>query len=139
MFDAEWYLVFAGIPLAITAVLALLTLRPGKDRRPRYKPGQPWEYDPVWYEPHPAHTGENAHDPAPAHGPAAVPGSGTAALGSSMYPEQPGERALDADRGTGPSLATGTTDAGAGQPRGGATAARIPQHAGPLGGARGTW
>ncbi|CCG02271.1 hypothetical protein [Blastococcus saxobsidens] len=136
MFDAEWYLVFAGIPLAITAVLALLTLRPGKDRRPRYKPGQPWNYAPVWYEPHPAHVGgDSEHGPAPTHGPAAVPGSGTSALGSSMYPEQPGERALDAETGAGPAVA----DAGADRPHGGATAARMPSPAGPLGGARGTW
>ena len=135
MFDAEWYLVFAGIPLAITAVLALLILRPGKDRRPRYKPGQPWNYAPVWYEPHPAHVGGGSeHGPAPAHGPASVPGSGTAALGSSVYPEQPGERALETDGGIGPAVPSGS-----GQPHGGATAARLPQPAGPLGGARGTW
>ncbi len=27
--------------------------RPGGRKRPRYKPGQPWEHAPVWYEPHP--------------------------------------------------------------------------------------
>ncbi|MGY2084250.1 aa3-type cytochrome oxidase subunit CtaJ [Blastococcus sp. SYSU DS0539] len=129
---AETLLVYAGIPLAIVLVLALLTLKPGAGRRPRYKPGQSWDYAPVWYEPHPAHTG--GHGPAPSHGPAAVPGSGTAALGSSVYPEQPGERALDAARGAGPEVV-----AGSGGSRGGATAARIPQPAGPLGGARGTW
>jgi hypothetical protein len=135
VFDLEWYLVFAGIPLAIIAVLALLTLRPGKDRRPRYKPGQPWSHAPIWFEPHPAHTGGGAeHGPASTHGPAAVPGSGTAALGSSMYPEQPGERELDTAGGSGPAVA-----GGAGSSHGGATAARIPQPAGPLGGARGTW
>ncbi|TYP87621.1 hypothetical protein [Blastococcus xanthinilyticus] len=135
MFDAEWYLVFAGIPLAIVAVLALLTLRPGKDRRPRYKPGQPWQHAPVWFEPHPAHVGGGSeHGPAAAHGPAAVPGSGTAALGSSMYPEQPGERALESGHGSGPAVATGTA-----RPVGGATAASVPPPAGPLGGARGTW
>ncbi|MCF6506484.1 hypothetical protein E9549_03535 [Blastococcus sp. MG754426] len=130
---AETLLVYAGIPLAIVLVLALLTLRPGADRRPRYKPGQPWKHAPVWYEPHPATVG--GHGPAPSHGPAAVPGSGTAALGSSVYPEQPGERALDANAGAGPQVAIGAQDAH----RGGATAARLPQAAGPLGGARGTW
>ncbi|MCZ2857528.1 aa3-type cytochrome oxidase subunit CtaJ [Blastococcus sp. VKM Ac-2987] len=129
---AETLLVYAGIPLAIVLVLALLTLRPGADRRPRYKPGQPWNYAPVWYEPHPAATG--GHGPAPAHGPAAVPGSGTAALGSSMYPEQPGERALESGHGVGPAVGTGSGGA-----HGGATAARLPHPAGPLGGARGTW
>ena len=130
VFDLQWYLLFVAIPAAIIAVLALLTLRPGKDRRPRYKPGQPWEHKPVWYEPHPVHTG-GGHGPAPAHGPAAVPGgSGTAALGSSMYPEQPAERNTDSGHQYGPS-------AGAGQSHGGTV--RAPQAAGPLGGARGTW
>jgi hypothetical protein len=126
----ETLLVFAGIPLAIVAVMALLTLRPEKGhRRLRYKPGQPWEYPPVWYEPHPEHSGGDGHGPAPAHGPAAVPGSSTAALGSSMYPEQPGERALDSAHGSGPA----TAGAGAG------SAAPRPIPGGPLGGARGTW
>jgi hypothetical protein len=127
---AETLLVFAGIPLAIIAVLAVLTLRPEKGhRRLRYKPGQPWEHPPVWYEPHPAQsTGSDGHGPAPSHGPAAVPGTSTAALGSSMYPEQPGERALDASSGSG--VAAGS---GAG------TSARRPHPGGPLGGARGTW
>jgi hypothetical protein len=128
----ETLLVFVGIPLAIVAVLALLTLRPEKGhRRLRYKPGQPWDYPPVWYEPHPESTGgSDGHGPAPAHGPAAVPGSSTAALGSSMYPEQPGERALDSQHGSGPMAAAGAST-GSAAPR--------PIPGGPLGGARGTW
>ncbi len=63
---AETILVFAGIPLVIIAILAALTLRPAKgQKRLRYKPGQPWEHAPVWYEPHPDHTpavGHGAHD-----------------------------------------------------------------------------
>jgi hypothetical protein len=60
---AETILVFAGIPLVIIAILAALTLRPAKgQKRLRYKPGQPWEHAPVWYEPHPDHT------PAVGHG-----------------------------------------------------------------------
>ncbi|MGY1914171.1 hypothetical protein ABC795_05665 [Blastococcus sp. HT6-30] len=129
---AETLLVYAGIPLAVILVLALLTLRPGAGRRPRYKPGQSWDYAPVWYEPHPAHTG--GHGPASTHGPAAVPGSDTSALGSSVYPEQPGERALESGNGVGPAVGTGSTGS-----HGGATAARLPHPAGPLGGARGTW
>ena len=55
---AETILVFVGAPLAIFLVLAFLTLGPGvRDRRPRYKPGQPWTHEPVWYEPHPLATG----------------------------------------------------------------------------------
>jgi hypothetical protein len=51
---AETILVFAGIPLVIIAILAALTLRPAKgQKRLRYKPGQSWDYAPIWYEPHP--------------------------------------------------------------------------------------
>ena len=50
---AETLLVFAGIPLAIIAVMALLIFVPGGRKRPRYKSGQPWEHAPIWYEPHP--------------------------------------------------------------------------------------
>ena len=59
---AETLLVFAGAPLAIIAVLALLIYVPaGRNRRPRYKPGQPWEHAPIWYEPHPEHAPVSGH------------------------------------------------------------------------------
>jgi hypothetical protein len=64
----ETLLVFVGVPLAIVAVLALLTLRPEKGhKRPRYKPGQAWEHAPVWYEPHPALTPGHGSDGAHGH------------------------------------------------------------------------
>ena len=50
---AETLLVFVGAPLAVVAVLALLIYLPGGRKRPRYKSGQPWPHEPVWYEPHP--------------------------------------------------------------------------------------
>jgi hypothetical protein len=123
----EILLVLVGIPLAVIVVLALLTLRGGR-RRTRYKPGQPWDHAPVWYEPHPEDTGAAGHGPAPAHGPAGVPGRSTAALGSSIYPEQPEERNTD----TSSDGATGAHGASA-------VTAHRPVDAGPLGGARGTW
>ncbi len=49
----ETILVFAGIPLAIILLLALLIFVPGGRKRVRYKSGQPWEHGPIWYEPHP--------------------------------------------------------------------------------------
>jgi hypothetical protein len=59
---AETILVFAGIPLAIIAVMALLIFVPGGRKRTRYKPGQPWEHEPIWYEPHPdGPAGHGAH------------------------------------------------------------------------------
>jgi hypothetical protein len=114
-------------------VLALLTL-PGGRKRTRYKPGQPWDHAPVWYEPHPEHPVDTGHGPAPSSGPAAVPGASTAALGSSMYPEQPGERNTDDRGGYGPAAGHGAAAHGAT-----AATAHRPVDAGPLGGARGTW
>jgi hypothetical protein len=58
---AETLLVFVGAPLAVVVLLALLILLPGGRKRPRYRPGQPWEHAPVWYEPHPDATGHSAH------------------------------------------------------------------------------
>lgn len=52
---AETLLVYAGIPLAIILVIVLLNLR-GARRRARYRPGQTWNYPPVWHEPHPVST-----------------------------------------------------------------------------------
>lgn len=53
----ETVLIFVGVPAALFAVFAVLTLGPGAVRAPRYRPGSPWEYKPVWYLPHPAHSG----------------------------------------------------------------------------------
>ena len=71
----ETILVFAGIPLLIIAVLALLIFVPGGRKRARYKSGQPWDHAPIWYEPHP--------DGAAAdHGPhAALPAGHTTSAG----------------------------------------------------------
>ena len=77
---AETLLVFVGAPLAVVVLLALLIYLPGGRKRPRYKPGQPWEHAPVWYEPHP-------------DGPAGGHGSETTAIGSSVYGEPTGDRA----------------------------------------------
>ena len=125
---AETLLVFVGIPLAIVVVLALLIFLPGGRKRVRYKPGQPWNHPPVWYEPHPEHGGSEGHELA--HGAAAaVPGRSSVALGSSMYPEQAEERNTDTSRESAPHGAGGH----------GASTAHRPVNAGPLGGARGTW
>ena len=56
---AETILVFVGAPLAIILLLVLLVFVPGGRRRPRYRPGQPWDHAPVWYEPHPQATGDH--------------------------------------------------------------------------------
>ena len=137
----ETILVYAVAPLAVVAVLALLTLVPGRPKKTRYKPGQPWEHEPVWYEPHPV--GGGGHGPTEAHGPAGVPGDGTTALGSSMYPEQhgPGAPGQSGGYGGGDSHgATGGHGGGHGAGHGAhALTAGSSSSARPYGGARGTW
>jgi hypothetical protein len=56
----ETLLIFAVIPLAIYGVVALLTLRDKRARSPRYRPGQPWDFPPVWWTANPAGVGERA-------------------------------------------------------------------------------
>ncbi len=58
---AETVLVYVVAPLGVIAVLVLLNMR-GARRRPRYRPGQPWSYPDVWFEPHPLHP-EAEHGP----------------------------------------------------------------------------
>ncbi|SFK99299.1 hypothetical protein [Geodermatophilus ruber] len=70
----ETLLVFVVAPLAIFALLAALIYLPGgRQRRPRYKAGQPWEHEPVWYEPHPDSAGHGG-----GHGHAALPAGASA-------------------------------------------------------------
>jgi hypothetical protein len=70
---AETILVFVGIPLAVVVLLAVLIFLPGGRKRPRYKPGQPWDHEPVWYEPHPEH-GPSGHGRRTAIGSSATAG-----------------------------------------------------------------
>jgi hypothetical protein len=101
-------LIYAGIPLLVVLLLAALTL-PGGRKRPRWKSGQPWEHEPVWYEPHPQ--GMTSAGGGDAHGPLAH--TGHSELGAGSQPAALTAGAEDLERR--------------------AAAAR------PLGGARGTW
>jgi hypothetical protein len=51
---AEVVLVYVCIPGGFTAAVASLVFLPGLTRRPRYKPGEPWPHEPVFYGPHPS-------------------------------------------------------------------------------------
>jgi len=51
---AEVVLVYVCIPGGFTAIVASLVFLPGLTRRPRYKPGEPWPHEPVFYGPHPS-------------------------------------------------------------------------------------
>lgn len=63
-------LVYVGIPAAIVAVLALGVYGRSLTHQPnRYRPGRAWEFEPVWYVPHPenlpaSHNGHHAALPA---------------------------------------------------------------------------
>ena len=42
-------LVFVVIPAALYGVIALLVMVPRMSRNPKYRSGQEWTYDPVWW------------------------------------------------------------------------------------------
>jgi hypothetical protein len=42
-------LYFVVVPFGTCALIALLVALPGLARRPRYRPGRPWDYDPLWF------------------------------------------------------------------------------------------
>ena len=50
----ETVAVFVVLPLAGFGLLVLLVYGPAMTRTTRYRPGRPWEHDPVWYVAHPA-------------------------------------------------------------------------------------
>jgi len=163
----ETLLVFVGAPLAVFLLLAALVYLPAGRKRARYRPGQPWEHEPVWYEPHPENASAESHGEAKAigssvyperpaigfdshatvgssaHGPTAIGGAsadGASAGGASAH----GASAVGASTG-GASAAGAVHGASAvGASTGGASAvgapgAPAPAKVGPLGGARGTW
>ncbi|MBM7772441.1 hypothetical protein JOD54_002645 [Actinokineospora baliensis] len=74
----ETLLVFAAVPLAIYGVIALMTLRERFAKAPRYRPGQEWEHEPVWWTANPAGLG-SAH-------------AGTAEAGTPVHTAKGGAR-----------------------------------------------
>jgi hypothetical protein len=149
----ETLLVFVAAPLAVYLLFWALTYLPGGRKRSGvvYKPGQPWDHEPVWYEPQPRD--------APTH--AAGEGD-TQAVGSSLYGETASISSGHGSSGDGTGVLTSGHGSGSGHSSGtgsgtgsgtvgssviagtrGATAASadgpLPAPGGPLGGARGTW
>lgn len=53
----ETVLVFVVVPLAIYAAVGLVTLRSKFTSTPRYRPGQEWDYPPVWWSANPMGVG----------------------------------------------------------------------------------
>ena len=66
----ETTLIFVGIPAAAILVVAALVYGGAAARTPRYRPGGAWQFEPVWYLPHPGATGHP--EPAASTPPAAL-------------------------------------------------------------------
>lgn len=77
----ETVLVFAVIPLAIYGLVSLATLR-RKSAASRCRPGQPWEYPPLWWSANPEGVGARDREDASADATGAAPSSRGGASGS---------------------------------------------------------
>ena len=53
----ETAVIFVGIPAVVVLVVAGMVYARSAERTPRYRPGGPWQFEPVWYLPHPEHAG----------------------------------------------------------------------------------
>lgn len=53
----ETILIYVVIPLGIYLLIYLPVLASGKNRPRRYRPGQKWPYEPVWWTANPAGAG----------------------------------------------------------------------------------
>jgi hypothetical protein len=106
----ETVLIYGVIPLAVFLAFAAATLLPGRGKeRTKYRPGQPWTAQPIWYEPHPDARGVVGGHDADGHGDAhARPGLGAtaAALTIGEHPHEPAHS--DAPRRTAAGGARGT-------------------------------
>jgi len=67
----ETILIYALIPAAIYGVVALITLRSKFAGTPRYRPGQAWEYPPMWWSGNPEGIGAGHPHPETSSGEAA--------------------------------------------------------------------
>ena len=89
----ETVLVYGAIPLVVFLAFVVLTLVPGRGKeKTRYRPGQPWEHEPVWYEPHPEAAGVHGGAHGDAHGDGAAAGSGRPGLGATALALTIGEQ-----------------------------------------------
>jgi hypothetical protein len=85
----EVVLIYGVIPLAVFLLLALLTVLPGRGRqKTHYRPGRPWDHEPVWYEPHPDAAGVQAGGHGVGDGDHGRPGLGATAAALTIG-EQP--------------------------------------------------
>lgn len=59
----ETIVIFVLIPAGVFGVVALITLRPKFAGAPRYRPGQAWEYPPMWWSANPDAIGAGGPHP----------------------------------------------------------------------------
>lgn len=85
MSTLEALLIFVGIPLGLSVVIALLVMAPSVAKGPRYRPGLAWWAEPEWFGAPPEHgrDGRPALEPGtqPADAVAAAPSGDTADRG----------------------------------------------------------
>jgi hypothetical protein len=88
------FLVFVGIPVGFIIIVATLVLSRGEKGRPsrRYRPGRPYDFQPIWYLASPEHVHPAVGGPAGAH--AQKP-----ALEAAVFEDPAGERVLPGPTG----------------------------------------
>lgn len=101
-------MIFAGIPLAAYALFAVLSFGTGRSRSSRYRPGQAWPHEPVFYVPHP-----RVLDDATQALLAEEPGAAQAALTARTQAALPGPAGSDAPPEAVVAPAVGTARGGA--------------------------
>jgi hypothetical protein len=74
-------LIYAGIPLAVIAIVAGMVYAGGRKTAKRYRPGRPYDHAPVWYTSsvHPAAIGEHREGAA-----AALPATPSTAVAATI-------------------------------------------------------
>ncbi|WP_127783504.1 hypothetical protein [Rhodococcus sp. X156] len=81
---AETVLIYVGIPVGVLVLFALLTMVPNtRNKAPRYKSGESWDFAPMWWSANPAGVEGDTHHDLPelgqregAHAAAGVVGGG---------------------------------------------------------------
>lgn len=79
MSSAETLLIFGGIPLAVILIVTALAFAASARSAPRYRPGRPFIFTPVWYLAE-APPGEADHRPDPIKALPPGRGAGTPAV-----------------------------------------------------------
>jgi hypothetical protein len=76
----EVFLVFVVVPGAIFALLAVLSMGRKPSTEDRYRCGQPWNYEPVWWSGNPQGAAHEPAEPSP-EPQTSEPGAGQTAFG----------------------------------------------------------